>query len=436
MAVTAYQELLRDRFLAAPVVAPPPPWQPVGRGLIPVGGLLGIGFATAPATGHDLVLTVSGSGHGLFDAVTGEKLEREYDPGEEPDGPQPAGTTRRPRPTCGRSAGRRCWGLSDISQAAHAPGVTEPVPARGPTAGTARGRTTPYERAERASHRRARTGACPSRGKRGGGMSALDFEVIDSPDSSLNKTSVLVTGPDDALLVDAGFTRSDGRRLVERIRACGKRLTTVFVSHGDPDFYFGAQEVQDAFPQARFLATATTVEHIQESYEGKLKAWAHLGPELPTRLVRPEVLHSDELVFEGHRFELRGADFHLPDRHYLWQHHHRTILGGVLLFEGLHVWTADTPTPEQRAAWIDLLDGMQALQPGFVVAGHRRAGAPTITTAIDHTRAYLRAFETEIGRATDAAAAKEALERRFPDLGMKLAVDLGTKVAKGEMAWG
>ncbi|MFB7615828.1 MBL fold metallo-hydrolase [Kitasatospora sp. NPDC056181] len=267
-------------------------------------------------------------------------------------------------------------------------------------------------------------------------MSSLDFEVIDSPDSSLNKTSVLVTGPDHALLVDAGFTRSDGRRLVERVRASGKRLTTVFVSHGDPDFYFGAQEVQDAFPKARFLATASTVEHIQESYEDKLRAWAHLGPELPSRLVRPEVLHGDELVFEGHRFELRGADFHLPDRHYLWQHHHRTVLGGVLLFEGLHVWTADTPRPEQRAAWIDLLDGMEALQPALVVPGHRTAGAPAIATAIDHTRAYLRAFETEIGRAADAASAKEALERRFPDLGMKLAVDLGTKVAMGEMTWG
>ncbi|AUY48143.1 hypothetical protein [Streptomyces sp. CB01881] len=87
MAVTVFQQQLRDRFLAAPVVAPPPPWRPVGRGLIPVGGLLGIGFATDPATGHDLVLTVSGTGHGLFDAVTGEKIEREYDPEEEPDGP-------------------------------------------------------------------------------------------------------------------------------------------------------------------------------------------------------------------------------------------------------------------------------------------------------------------------------------------------------------
>ncbi|MFJ9775205.1 MBL fold metallo-hydrolase [Kitasatospora sp. NPDC101157] len=267
-------------------------------------------------------------------------------------------------------------------------------------------------------------------------MSALDFEIIDAPDSSLNKTAVLVTGPNDAMLVDAGFTRSDGRRLVERVRATGKRLTTVFVSHGDPDFYFGAQEVQDAFPRARFLATASTVEHIQETFEEKLRAWAHLGPELPTRLVRPEVLPGDEVVFEGHRFELRGADFHLPDRHYLWQHHHRAVLGGVLLFEGLHVWTADTPTAAQRAAWIDLLDGMEALRPTWVAAGHRVADAPTDLNAIDHTRAYLRAFETELGRNADAAAAKEALERRFPGLGLRIAVDIGTKVAKGEMAWG
>ncbi|WP_031074897.1 MBL fold metallo-hydrolase [Streptomyces sp. NRRL WC-3742] len=267
-------------------------------------------------------------------------------------------------------------------------------------------------------------------------MSALDFEIVDSPDSSLNKTSVLVTGPQDALLVDAGFTRSDGRRLVERVRASGRRLTTVFVSHGDPDFYFGAQEIQDAFPQARFLATASTVEHIQETYEAKLRAWEHLGPELPTRLVRPDVLPGDELVFEGHRFELRGADFHLPDRHYLWQHHHRTVLGGVLLFEGLHVWTADTPDPAQRAAWIDLLDGIEALEPQWVAAGHRRADAPTDLTSLQQTRDYLRAFETEIGRASDAAAAKAALEHRFPGFGLGIAVDIGTKVAMGEMSWG
>ncbi len=267
-------------------------------------------------------------------------------------------------------------------------------------------------------------------------MTTLDFQVIDSPDGSLNKTAVLVTGQHDAMLVDAGFTRSDGRRLAEAVRASGKRLTTVFVSHGDPDFYFGAEEIQDAFPDARFLAPHLVVEHIRETYQGKLQAWAHLGEELSTRLVLPEVLGTDAIEFEGHRFELRGADFHLPDRHYLWQHQHRAVLGGVLLFEGLHVWTADTPQPEQRAAWIDLLDGMEALAPQFVVAGHRTEGAPTDLTAIRHTREYLRAFETAVSTSPDAATAKAALERRYPDAGMALAVDLGTKVAMGEMTWG
>ncbi|MGA5821740.1 hypothetical protein ACPC54_28215 [Kitasatospora sp. NPDC094028] len=88
MALTPYQQQIHDRVVAATeVTGPPTPWRPVGRGLIPVGGLLGIGFAVHPDTGHDLVLTVSSSGHGLFDAVTGEKLEREYDPEEDPDGP-------------------------------------------------------------------------------------------------------------------------------------------------------------------------------------------------------------------------------------------------------------------------------------------------------------------------------------------------------------
>ncbi|MFJ3663694.1 hypothetical protein ACIPPM_24925 [Streptomyces sp. NPDC090119] len=85
--ISEYQQALRDRCLAAPVLPVPPPWRPVGDGLIPVGGLLGIGFAVHPETGHDLVMVVSTSGHGLIDAVTGERLARDYDPDPETDTP-------------------------------------------------------------------------------------------------------------------------------------------------------------------------------------------------------------------------------------------------------------------------------------------------------------------------------------------------------------
>ncbi|MYS05551.1 hypothetical protein GTW71_03625 [Streptomyces sp. SID6041] len=85
--ISDYQRRLRERFLSVPVIAPPVPWHPVPSGLIPIGGLLGIGFALAPDDGRDLVMVVSADGHGLFDTVTGEKIARDRDP--DPEGSTP-----------------------------------------------------------------------------------------------------------------------------------------------------------------------------------------------------------------------------------------------------------------------------------------------------------------------------------------------------------
>jgi hypothetical protein len=78
-------------------------------------------------------------------------------------------------------------------------------------------------------------------------------------------------------LVNAQFGASDARKLVELIRASGKQLTTIYISHGDPDYYFGLATLQDAFPQARIVATAQTVAHIQQTQAGKLAYW---GPKM------------------------------------------------------------------------------------------------------------------------------------------------------------
>ncbi|WP_338133401.1 MBL fold metallo-hydrolase, partial [Streptomyces caniscabiei] len=171
------------------------------------------------------------------------------------------------------------------------------------------------------------------------------------------------------------------------------------------------------------------------SYEGKLKAWAALGANLPTRLVDLEPLTGD-LTLEGHRFELKGGPAALADRHYLWQAESRALLGGVLLFQQEHVWVADTPTPDDRAAWIDLLDEMAALQPELVVPGHRLPGTAADASAIAATREYLLAFEEELDKAADGASLTEALVGRYPDNGMRIAAQIGAKVAKGEMKWG
>ena len=52
-------------------------------------------------------------------------------------------------------------------------------------------------------------------------------------------SSVLVSGEKDAILVDAQFGKAQAQQVVEKIRASGKHLTTIYISHGDPDYYFG-----------------------------------------------------------------------------------------------------------------------------------------------------------------------------------------------------
>ncbi|MGY2877022.1 glyoxylase-like metal-dependent hydrolase (beta-lactamase superfamily II) [Marmoricola sp. URHA0025 HA25] len=268
-------------------------------------------------------------------------------------------------------------------------------------------------------------------------MSSLSYTVIDSADSSLNKTSTLVTGQTEAVVVDAGFTRADGHRIVAEVLDSGRRLTTVVVTAGDPDFYFGAEVIADAFPEAAFVAPADVIEHIAHSYEGKLQAWAHLGANLPTRLVEVAPLTSAALTVDGTSIEVRRGSDGLGDRAwYLFEPEARSLVGGVLLFEGLHVWTADSATPELRAEWIRVLDELEALDPSYVVAGHRVAGSPTDRTAISHTRDYLELFEKTVATSADAAEAEAALLAAYPDAGLKIAASLGTKVAKGEMTWG
>jgi glyoxylase-like metal-dependent hydrolase (beta-lactamase superfamily II) len=268
-------------------------------------------------------------------------------------------------------------------------------------------------------------------------MSALHIRIIDLdfPVGSKNKTATLITGDREAMLVDAGFTRADGHRLVAEVLDSGKALTTVFVSHADPDYYWGAEVLADAFPEAELIATPQVIEHIRERYEGKLTAWEPVGDNRPTRLVELAPLTGD-ILFEGHRFQLRGGHPAIPDRHYLWQSEERAIVGGVLVFSNEHVWTADTATPEQRAAWIAVLDEMEALEPLLVVPGHRLPDAPADVSAIRYTRDYLNAFEEILAPALDGAAVTDGLVGHYPDAGMLIAAQIGPKVAKGEMSWG
>jgi hypothetical protein len=49
---------------------------------------------------------------------------------------------------------------------------------------------------------------------------------------------------------------------------------------------------------------------------------------------------------------------------------------------------------------------------------------------------YLLAFEQELARAANGDALIAAMNKRYPDAGLAAALQIGAKVAMGEMKWG
>ena len=249
-------------------------------------------------------------------------------------------------------------------------------------------------------------------------------------------SSVLVTGKKDAILVDAQFGLGQADKLVDAIRQSGKTLTTVYISHGDPDYYFGLEKIKAAYPDARIVATPQTVAHIKETMAGKLAFWGpKLGADAPKTLVVPEVLEGDTLKLEGQALKIVGLDGKQPERSFVWIPSIKAVVGGVVLANNLHVWMADTQSAQSHADWLATLKTIAALKPKMVVPGHYLAGPSSALQAARFTAGYIRAFDAQTTKAKDSAELIAAMKKLYPSAGEVSSLELGAKVAKGEMKW-
>lgn len=249
-------------------------------------------------------------------------------------------------------------------------------------------------------------------------------------------SSVLVSGDKDAILIDAQFGKAQAQHVVDKIRASGKHLTTIYISHGDPDYYFGLQTLTDAFPDATVLASAPTVEHINKTKDAKLAFWGpQMGVDAPVKLIVPQVLNGNSLQLEGRDLEVIGLNGKQPDRSFVWIPSLKAVVGGVVVADKIHVWMADTQTPQSHKQWLSTLKRIDSLQPGVVVPGHYLGENDRSIDAVHFTRDYIKAFDEETLKAKDSAELIAAMKKRYPDLAEESSLELSAKVAKGEMKW-
>ncbi|EHH3080183.1 MBL fold metallo-hydrolase [Vibrio vulnificus] len=245
-------------------------------------------------------------------------------------------------------------------------------------------------------------------------------------------SSTLISGKKEAILFDAQFSTTEGKALVELIRQSGKELTTVYITGGDPDFYFGLQPIVEAFPQVKIKATATIVDHINHTKDQKIGYWGPiLGEGAPSQLYVPEVYNGD-IVLEGEKIELKEAGTHNA---YYWIPSLKTALGGVSIYSGIHVWMADSQTKEERLEWVASLDRMKQLKPKRVIPGHYLGQVPPRVEAVDFTKQYVMDWQRYVEQSSNSTQLIEKITAQYPLLTADEGVTIGAKVSMGEMKW-
>jgi glyoxylase-like metal-dependent hydrolase (beta-lactamase superfamily II) len=264
----------------------------------------------------------------------------------------------------------------------------------------------------------------------------LKIQVYNASENSFGVASVIVSGKTDAVLIDAQFTLADAEKVAQKIKINGKKLTTIYVSHGDPDFYFGLEVFKKYFPDVTVYASPATVEHIKATAQKKLDVWGErLGKNITSNVVLPQALKGNSIDLEGEKLEIIGLE-EFPSRTFIWIPSIKAVVGGINVFgTSFHAWMADAQTTEVRKQWISVLDKIDSLQPTIVVPAHAKSETAFDISTVQHTKSYIQFYEEALETNKTSETLIAALKVKYPNLTFDTALQIGAKVNTGEMKW-
>jgi glyoxylase-like metal-dependent hydrolase (beta-lactamase superfamily II) len=231
-------------------------------------------------------------------------------------------------------------------------------------------------------------------------------------------SATLIAGERDAVLVDALMTVDQARELVDWVAAGGKSLTTVYITHGHGDHWFGLGAVLERFPDARAVALPAVVEYMRQTStpERIASLWkSRLPGQIPDQLVFPEPLDGDRFELEGHELVAipvghtdtdQTTVLHVPDI--------GLVVAGDAAYNDVHLYLAES-TPELRREWLAALDTIESLNPSAVVAGHKRPGRADDPQIVEETRRYIRDFDRIAANTGTAQELYEQVLALHPD---------------------
>jgi glyoxylase-like metal-dependent hydrolase (beta-lactamase superfamily II) len=247
-------------------------------------------------------------------------------------------------------------------------------------------------------------------------------------------SATLIYGQRDAVLVDAFLTVEQAHALVEWVAASGKNLTTIYITHGHGDHFFGVGTLLERFPRARAVATpgVVAVMRQQAAPEFVTTFWnARYPGQIPGRLVI-----ADEL--EGHVIDLEGRDLVATDLGHTDTDHTTClhvpsvglVVAGDAAYNDVHLYLVES-NAQGRREWISALDTIEALHPRAVIAGHKKPENDDSPRIIEETRRYIRDFDRLAESTTTARELYDTMLALYPERANPGALWGSARAAKG-----
>lgn len=208
--------------------------------------------------------------------------------------------------------------------------------------------------------------------------------------------STLIYGERDAVLVDAYMTVKQANALADWVASFGRNLSTIYITHGHGDHWFGVGTLLERFPRAKVVATAKTIEVMRLNVSPQLLrgAWEPGFPgQIPEHLVMAEELDGNVIRLEGH--DLIVVELGHTDTDHTTCLHAPSIglvVAGDAAYNDVHLYLAESDA-QKRREWIAALDKIESLNPRAVVACHKRPENDDDPEIIEETRQYIRDFD-------------------------------------------
>jgi glyoxylase-like metal-dependent hydrolase (beta-lactamase superfamily II) len=233
-------------------------------------------------------------------------------------------------------------------------------------------------------------------------------------------TSTLVSGKSDAVLVDAQHIRTDVAALAEFIGRTGKKLTTIYITHGHADHWYGAGDLLATFPDARVVATAPVVEYINQAAETEKQQWAAMfGDRVAKPGDVPEIHDGLTIELEGHELQIvevgqgdirPSTVLHIPELD--------AVVAGDVVYNQIHAMLG-LSGPSGWQCWLQSLDAIEKLDAKMIVAGHRKPESSDYEASrmLDETRSYISDFAEGAQRLDDPVELAELMKSKYPDFG-------------------